>query len=69
MLAYANMAIDAIQNGKKSWINTYVSEKSVAQPLHDFVDSQTGFTKQIAKSYWETTGAFAEALVTKVFKA
>ena len=69
MLIYANMAIEAIQNGKKSWINTFVKEDSVAKPLHDFVDSQTGFVKQIAKSYWETTGAFAEALVTKTFKA
>lgn len=69
MLAYANMAIEAIQNGKKSWVSTYIQEKSIAQPMNDFVDSQTQFTKQIAKSYWESTGAFAESFVNKVFKA
>lgn len=68
MLTYANMAIEAIQNGKKTWVNTYVQEKSVAAPLNDFVDSQTAFTKQIAKTYWEATGAFAEALVNKTYK-
>lgn len=69
MLMYANMAIDAIQNGKKSWVDTFIKEKSVAQPLHDFVDSQTKFTKQVAKTYWEASGAFAESVVSKMFKA
>ena len=69
MLMYANMAIDAIQNGKKSWVDAFIKEKSVAQPLHDFVESQTKFTKQVAKTYWEASGAFADAVVTKMFKA
>lgn len=69
MLAYTNMAIDAIQNTKKSWVSTFVHEKSVAAPLNDFIDSQTAFTKQIAKTFWESTGAFAEAIVSKTYKA
>lgn len=69
MLLYADMAIDAIQNVKKSWIDTFITEKKVAQPLHDFVESQTKFTKQVAKTWWDATGAYTEALVTKTFKA
>jgi len=67
MLTYANMAIDAIQNGKKTWINTYVAEKSVSEPLEAFVDSQTQFTKQVAKTWWETTGAMSESIVKHFF--
>jgi len=69
MLMYANMAIDAIQNGKKNWVNAFVHEKSVSAPLNDFVEAQTVFTKQIAKTVWESTGAFADAIVSKTFKA
>jgi hypothetical protein len=69
MLMYANMAIDAIQSGKKNWVNSFVHEKTVAAPLNDFVEAQTVFTKQIAKTVWEATGAFADAIVSKSFKA
>jgi hypothetical protein len=69
MLFYANMAIDAIQTSKKNWVNTFILEKKIAEPLHAFVDSQTEFTKQIAKTWWDATGAFSEALVSKTFKA
>ena len=68
MLTYTNLAIDAIQSGKKSWVTTFVKEETVAKPLNDFVDSQTKFTKQIAKTWWDATGAFTEGLVKKVFK-
>ena len=67
MLAYANMAIDAIQNAKSSWLNTFVKDESVKAPLQHFVEAQTAFTKQVAKTAWEVTGAAAEATVSKVF--
>lgn len=68
MLLYANMAIDAIQSGKTSWLNQFVQDKSVKEPLQQFVDAQTAFTKQIAKTYWDMTGAIAETTVSKLFK-
>ena len=67
MLMYANMAIDAIQNAKSSWLNTFVKDETVKTPLQNFVDAQTAFTKQVAKTAWEVTGAAAEATVSKVF--
>ena len=69
MLFYANMAIDAIQSGKTSWLNQFVQDESVKKPVQQFVDAQTQFTKQIAKTYWNMTGAVAETLVSKVFTA
>ena len=67
MLMYANMAIDAIQSGKTAWLNQYVQDASVRKPLQQFVDAQTDFTKQIAKTCWEVTGSATQAAVGKVF--
>lgn len=67
MLMYANMAIDAIQSGKSAWLNQFVQDQSVKAPLQQFVDAQTAFTKQIAKTWWDVTGAAAETVVSKVF--
>jgi hypothetical protein len=59
---YADMAIDAIQNAKKSWVNMFVKDEQFAKPLNSFVDSQTTFTKQIAKSAAEMGDATGNAL-------
>lgn len=67
MLMYANMAIDAIQSSKSSWLNQFVQDESLRAPLQQFVDAQTAFTKQIAKTYWDMTGAAAETVVSKLF--
>ena len=67
MLFYANMAIDAIQSGKTSWLNQFVLDESVKKPLQQFVDAQTAFSKQVAKTYCDVTGAAVEALVSKMF--
>lgn len=67
MLYFANMAIDAIQSGKTTWVNTFVKEESVRQPLQKFVDAQTAFTKQIAASWYDVTGSATKAMVDKLF--
>lgn len=67
MLMYANMAIDAIQSNKTTWLDTFIQDKSVKAPLQQFVDAQTVFTKQIAKSAWEVSGLAAQNVVSKLF--
>ena len=67
MLMYANMAIEAIQNAKSSWLTAFVKDETVKLPLQNFVEAQTAFTKQVVKTAWEVTGAAAEATVSKVF--
>jgi hypothetical protein len=67
MLYFANMAIDAIQSGKTTWLNMFVKEEQVRQPLQKFVDAQTTFTKQIAATLHDVTGAATKTVVDKLF--
>ena len=67
MLMYTNLAIEAFQQNKTNWINTFITDKSIKTPLHQFVDSQTAYTKQVVKSTWDITGALAQASLNKVF--
>lgn len=45
-----DLIIDTIQNGKKQFVNTYVTNKEVAAALNEFVDAQTAYTKNAAKA-------------------
>jgi len=67
MLTYANMAVDAIQSGKTSWINTFVQDEQLKTPLQTFVNTQTDYTKQILKSAWDIFNVTSEAWSNKVF--
>lgn len=67
MLTYANMAVDAIQSGKTSWINTFVQDEQLKTPLQTFVNTQTDYTKQILKSAWDIFNVTTEAWSNKVF--
>jgi hypothetical protein len=42
--------IDTIQGAKKYFVNTFVTDKEIQKPLNAFVDTQTEFIKQIAKT-------------------
>lgn len=51
--------IDAVQNGKKQIVNTFVTDKKFQAELIKLVDAQTEFAKGSVKS----SLAIAEALV------
>ena len=59
MLSYANMAIDAIQSGKSSWVDTFIKNESVSKPMQEFISAQSVYTKQVFKTMWELSGAVA----------
>ncbi len=42
--------VDAVQEGKKYFVNTFVSDSKLKLELNTFIDKQTAFTKQIAKT-------------------
>lgn len=42
--------IDQIQNTKKQMISTFVIDKKFAEPMVEFVDAQTEYTKAAAQS-------------------
>lgn len=46
-------AIDAIQNGKKSFVTSFVPNKAVATALNDWIDAQSEYTKLAVKSHQE----------------
>jgi len=62
---YTDMAIDAIQNAKKTWLNTVVSNDAIKTPLTAFVDAQTAYTKQV----FNTATDVSNAVATNMFNA
>lgn len=43
--------IDAVQNGKKQFVNTvFANQEKVAEALNQFVDAQSAYTKSALKS-------------------
>jgi hypothetical protein len=52
--------IDTVQNGKKYFVSTFVTDESVRKSLNAFVDAQTEFTKQIVKTNNDMISYFAD---------
>ena len=52
-LVYTNLFIDAVQDAKNKFIETFVFDDKVAAPLKEFVEAQRTFTKQINRSVTE----------------
>ncbi len=46
--------IDAIQNGKKTFVNTFIQHEAIAKALNSFVDAQAEYTKKAAKVGMDT---------------
>lgn len=51
MEIYVNSFIDTVQNGKKLFVNTYVTNENLKTELNLFVDKQTDFVKQIVRTW------------------
>lgn len=50
MLQAVNTTIDTIQGAKSTFVKTFVKDESIAKSLQAFVDAQTTFVKQVAKT-------------------
>ena len=55
-------SIDAFQNGKKQFVNTFVTNESVKETLNSFVDAQTAYTKSAVKAGTETATNLAKEI-------
>ena len=62
-----NVWIDAIQNAKTTWVNTWVKDEAMSEPLHAFIKTQTEFTKEAMKQTTTLANAAGEAMA-KVIK-
>jgi hypothetical protein len=63
MLAYANMAIDGIQDAKISFLDKNVTDMSFKEPMVDFVEAQREFTKQVAKTTYQVFDTFVDTFM------
>ena len=57
--------IDAVQTGKKQFVNTFVQNESIAKALNSFIDAQTEYTKKAVKVGTDT----ASVLTSEFMKA
>jgi hypothetical protein len=60
MLQAINTSIDTIQGAKATFVKTFVKDETLAKSLQAFVDTQTAFTKQVAKTTFDVVTKTAE---------
>jgi len=68
MLSSVNTTIDAIQSAKTSFVDTFVTNKELKQPLKTFIDAQASFAKDVAKSafdFYTSVGTAAASIDAK----
>jgi hypothetical protein len=68
MFTYDSM-IDAVQNGKKQFVKTFVTNETIATNLTKFIDAQADYTKAAFKVTSDTTTAIAQEMVKSIQEA
>lgn len=59
--------IDAVQNGKKQFVNTFVQNETIKEALVKFVDAQSEYTKKAVKVGMDTATSLGQETV-KMFQ-
>lgn len=57
--------IDAVQTGKKTFVNTFVTNETVKEAMIDFIENQTEYTKKAFKA----TSDMATTVLAETTKA
>jgi hypothetical protein len=68
-LYYANTFVDAVQDAKNKFVETFVFDAKVKAPLKEFVEAQREFTKQINRSIDEVAQYAVASTKTAVEQA
>jgi hypothetical protein len=59
----ADAMIDTIQNGKKQFVKTFVTNETIAESMNQFIDSQADYTKKAVKASTDAaTGILQESV-------
>lgn len=58
--------IDAVQTGKKQFVNTFVQNETVKEALIKFVDAQTDYTKKASKVAVDTATTLGQEAVKMI---
>jgi hypothetical protein len=56
-----NQIIDTVQNAKREWINTVVSDESFAKPAIAVLEAETSFAKSLNDSVQSYSDALTSA--------
>ena len=64
-MMFLDTYIDSFQRVKKTWVDLYIKEPSIANPLNEFVDAQTEFAKNMTR----IADQFVTAEWTKAYAA
>ena len=67
LTSIANTAIDAVQSGKKEFVNTFIKHEGLAQILNSFVDAQTAYTKSAVETGITTAAKLGKLAISKEF--
>jgi hypothetical protein len=65
----ADAVIDAVQTGKKTFINTFVTNEATKTALVKFVDAQAEYTKKAAKVGMDTFTSLSSEAMKQVQEA
>ena len=61
--------IDTVQNGKKQFVNTFVTNETMKEAFNSFVDAQTQYTKAAVKANTEAAASVAKELTKSLSEA
>ena len=59
----ADAIIDTVQNGKKTFVKTFVQNETAAQAMNNFIDAQADYTKKAAKVGMDTMTTLSTEMV------
>ena len=62
----ADAIIDAVQTGKKTFVNTFVSNETAKESMIKFIDAQADYTKKAAKVGMDTATTLTSEMVKQV---
>jgi len=65
----ADAFIDTVQTGKKTWVNTFVTNETVKDAMISFIDAQADYTKKAAKVTTDAVTTIASESVNVIKKA
>ena len=61
--------IDAVQTGKKTFVNTFVQHEGVKEAMIKFIDAQADYTKKAVKSGTDVVTTIASESIKAVQEA
>lgn len=60
--------IDQVQNGKKQFVNTFITDTKIASTLNEFIDGQTEYTKRATRTTFDATSTIVSRIVIETIK-